>query len=251
MRERSTGEVAEPTALWLVRHGQSQGNVVRDAAGPSTEVLDIADRDMDVPLSPLGEEQSRALGRWLAGRPPGEHPDVVLASPYRRAAQTARLLVDAAGLALRVHLDERLREREYGVADLLTTRGFARRMPSEAERRRRLGKFYYRPPGGESWVDVALRLRSLRDSLGREHAGRRVLLVAHEVPILIMRYLLEDLDEAAVLALGNGQLANCSLTTYETAADGTPHPTLVGWTAPLEAAATEVTEAPDAPVAPR
>ena len=241
----------EPSALWLVRHGQSQGNVVRDAAGPSTEVLDIADRDMDVPLSTLGEEQSRTFGRWLGSRPRAEWPDVIIASPYRRAEQTARHIVAAAGVDATVHLDERLREREYGVADLLTTRGFALRMPAEAERRRRLGKFYYRPPGGESWVDVALRLRSLRDSLGREHGGRRVLLVAHEVPILIMRYLLEDLDERTVLALGDGQLANCSLTAYETDASGRPQLTIAGWTAPLEAAATEVTEAPDAPVAPR
>ena len=189
--------IGEPAALWLVRHGQSQGNVVREAAGPTTEVLDIAERDMDVPLSRLGEDQARSFGRWLGRRPVEEQPDVVLASPYRRAEQTARLVVEAAGLGQRVHLDERLREREYGVADLLTTRGFAQRMPTEADRRRRLGKFYYRPPGGESWVDVALRLRSLRDSLGREHAGRRVLIVAHEVPILIMRYLLEDLERRA------------------------------------------------------
>ncbi len=243
--------VDEPSALWLVRHGQSLGNVVRDTTDPTAEVLDIADRDMDVPLSPLGEEQSLAFGRWLRDRPSRERPDVVLSSPYHRAAQTARLIVDSAQLVTRVHLDERLREREYGVADLLTTRGFASRMPAEAVRRRRLGKFYYRPPGGESWVDVALRLRSLRDSLGREHAGRRVLLVAHEVPILIMRYLLEDLDEASVLALGGGKLANCSLTAYETDADGAPQLVTLGWTAPLELADTEVTEAADAPVAPR
>ena len=152
---------------------------------------------------------------------------------------------------LRVHRDERLRERELGVLDLLTSRGVESRFPQEAARRARIGKFYHRPPGGESWVDVALRLRSVRDSLGREHPGKRVLLVAHEVVILMMRYLLEELDEQTVLGMGGGQLANCSLTTYRTDHDGHPQLELVGWTAPLERASTQVTTAPEQPVARR
>jgi broad specificity phosphatase PhoE len=212
------------------------------------ELLDIPARDMDVPLSALGERQASAFGRWLADQP--TKPDVFIASPYVRAAQTARIIAEAARHPDRVHLDERLRERELGVLDLLTWRGVQARFPEEASRRRRLGKFYHRPPGGESWVDVALRLRSLRDSLGREHAGKRVLLVAHEVPILIMRYLFEDLDEQTVLSFA-GQLANCSLTRYISDADGHPHPDLIGWTAPLDADGVTVTSAPEQRVAPR
>lgn len=241
----------EPSELWLVRHGQSLGNVMRDTAKADDELLDIADRDMDVPLSALGHEQAMAFGVWLRDRPVDARPEVVLSSPYRRAVQTATTIVECSRLDLRVHQDERLRERELGVVDLLTSHGLAVRLPQEAERRRRLGKFYYRPPGGESWVDVALRLRSLRDSLGREHAGRRVLIVTHEVPILIMRYLLEDLDESAVLAMGGGQLANCSLTTYRTDADGCPRPDLLGWIAPVSQQDTQVTAAADEQVAPR
>lgn len=242
----------EPTALWLLRHGQSQGNVIRDdARGSGCEMLAIAERDMDVPLSDLGERQADAFGLWLGSEPEQVRPDVVLSSPYLRAARTARIVVEAAGLDLDVHLDERLRERELGILDLLTRQGVAARYPDEHLRRQRLGKFYHRPPGGESWVDVALRLRSLRDSIGREHAGRRVLLVAHEVVIVIMRYLLEDLDEAQALALGGGRLANCSLTSYVTDADGTPLLERDGWTAPLEEADAPVTEDSDAPVAPR
>ena len=51
--------ISDPVELWLLRHGQSLGNVARDSARSSKlEVLDIADRDMDVPLSPLGAEQA-------------------------------------------------------------------------------------------------------------------------------------------------------------------------------------------------
>lgn len=242
----------EPAALWLLRHGQSQGNVIRDAArGKGVDVLDIADRDMDVPLSELGQRQADAFGTWLSREPEENRPDVVLASPYVRAVDTAARVLVAAGLDLKVHQDERLRERELGILDLLTHDGVKARFPNEHGRRQRLGKFYHRPPGGESWVDVALRLRSLRDSIGREHGGRRVLLVTHEVVIVLMRYLMEDLDEKQALALGGGRIANCSLTTYITQADGSPRLDLEGWTAPIEEANEPVTEEPDAPVAPR
>ena len=80
-----------PQTLWIVRHGQSAGNVARDAAevgGLAT--IDIADRDVDVPLSPLGEQQADALGDWFAALPPGRQPEIVLSSPYVRACQTRR-----------------------------------------------------------------------------------------------------------------------------------------------------------------
>ena len=190
-------ELAE---LWLLRHGQSIGNLANDAARGSTlETLDIAERDMDVPLSDLGRRQAAAVGSWLGGLSAHDQPDVVVTSPYLRAVETARVALEAAGSSAPVHHDERLREREFGILDLLTRRGVTAKFPSESARRDRLGKFYYRPPGGESWVDVALRLRSLRDSLVREYPDQRVLLVTHEVPIILMHYLLEHLDEAAAL----------------------------------------------------
>src|SRR3954466_1499879 len=84
----------DPTQLWLVRHGQSEGNVARDQAHKrNAEVLDIAQRDMDVPLSKLGRQQSYAFGRWLAVQ--DEQPDVVIASPYVRAVETAELIARA------------------------------------------------------------------------------------------------------------------------------------------------------------
>ena len=240
-------------ALWLLRHGQSLGNVANDAARAGQhERLDLAERDMDVPLSDLGVEQANAFGVWLGEQPRDERPEVVVSSPYLRSMDTARHVVAAAGLDVEIVPDERLREREFGILDLLTHRGVVAAFPDEAARRDRLGKFYYRPPGGESWVDVALRLRSLRDSLVLEHAGRRVLVVTHEVPIIITRYLVEHLDEQAALALSrSGRLANCSLTTYVPADGGGLRLDLDAWTAPLEERSAPVTDEPDAAVASR
>jgi broad specificity phosphatase PhoE len=52
--------------------------------------------------------------------------------------------------------------------------------PAEATRRSSTDEFHYRPPGGESLLDVATRLASLLDDVRRDHAGLRVLLVAHD-----------------------------------------------------------------------
>src|SRR3569623_259411 len=88
-----------PQALWVVRHGQSAGNVARDAAeAAGLHVIDIAERDIDTPLSTLGERQARALGLWFGRLPAAQRPDVLLCSPYVRARQTARLLMEASGL---------------------------------------------------------------------------------------------------------------------------------------------------------
>ncbi len=239
--------------LWLVRHGQSLGNLANDAARTSdVDRLDLADRDMDVPLSDLGRQQSRAFGAWLGQQPSSVQPDAIVSSPYARAVQTTRDVVAQAGLDVEIVVDERLREREFGILDLLTHRGVEATFPDEAARRARLGKFYYRPPGGESWVDVALRLRSLRDSLVREHRDRRVMVVTHEVPIIIFRYLVEQFDEHRALELSrSGRLANCSLTTFVRDDGHKLRLDRDAWTAPLERDETPVTDESDAAVASR
>jgi broad specificity phosphatase PhoE len=204
-----------PASLLLVRHAESLGNVARRAAEQAgASSIDITERDMDVDLSECGERQAVALGGWLA-RLGSRAPTVALASPYLRTRRTAQLALEAGGLDLTLCCDERLREREFGSFDRLTRRGLTERFPEEWEARVRLGKFYHRPPGGESWCDVALRVRSLLDSVAREHAGERVVLFTHEVVLLMFRYVLEHLDEATILSIGRDeQLANCGVTEF-------------------------------------
>ena len=82
-----------PARLWLVRHGQSAGNVARDqATAAGKAMIDLKVRDVDVPLSPLGERQAEALGRWFAGLPEAEKPEIAFSSPYVRARQTAQAI---------------------------------------------------------------------------------------------------------------------------------------------------------------
>lgn len=246
--------VGWPSSLWIVRHGQSAGNAAADRAeAAASDVIDIAERDADVPLSPLGERQARALGRWFAALAPEQRPTMILSSPYRRALQTARLVSDGLPDGVDVFADERLREKDLGSLDGLTHRGWAERYPEQAEARRRLGKFYFRAPGGESWCDVVLRVRSVAEELQLRYAGERPLIVAHQVVVLCLRYVIERLDEAAILRIdAAAALANCSVTAYATAPQSaTPRLTLYNHVAPLEEAHEPVTAATDPPVGPR
>jgi broad specificity phosphatase PhoE len=206
--------------LVLVRHGESVGNVADARARQRRAArLDLSTRDPDTPLSDRGERQAEVLAQAVAGLAPDARPDVVLSSPYVRAAQTARIV--AAPGDLDVSLDERLRERDLGVFDGLTGVGIREGYPEEAERRARLGKFYYRPPGGESWTDVVLRVRHLLVELAAMHTDRRVWVFTHQAVIMSFRLVLEGLDERSLLEADRDQpLGNCSLTRYRRAADG-------------------------------
>ncbi|HET7708973.1 MAG TPA: histidine phosphatase family protein [Sphingomicrobium sp.] len=244
-----------PERLWLVRHGQSQGNVARDAAHQAgLHEIDIDIRDVDVPLSELGFRQADAAGRWFAALPEGERPEIILSSPYLRARQTAEAICRAGGLAggpARSVVDERLREREFGVFDRLTTLGIRGKYPEEAAHRAKLGKFYHRPPGGESWADVILRLRSMMNTINLHYCDRRVLVVAHQVVVLCMRYILEELDEPGILAIDKqADVLNCGICAYDFApgADGLCVPSLVLWNhgAPMEEDGAPKTAEPDA-----
>ena len=206
-----------PSRLLLVRHAQSVGNVAADRAhAEGASRLDIDVRDADVELSDTGREQAAALGRWLARLPDAERPTAVLASPYVRAMSTAQVALEESGLELEIRLDERLRERDLGSFDGLTGKGYAELYAQEAERRRRTGKLYYRAPGGESWCDVALRVRSLLSSMREDHADERVLVVSHQAVVMCFRLVLEGLDERTLLAIDDDEpLANCSVTRYD------------------------------------
>src|SRR5215218_5313528 len=235
-----------PSVIWLVRHGESMGNVAdahAQASGAGRLKLDV--RDPDVELSDTGRSQAQALGKWLAEFPEDERPTVAISSPFNRALTTAELATE--GLAVPVRTDERLRERDFGAFDGMTGAGIREHFPDEASRRDLLGKFYYRPPGGESWADVALRIRSLLATEGLRHDCERLLIVAHQAVIMVFRYVLEELTEQELLDVDkHEQVANTSLTRYEADADGTLTLTSFNVVDHLLDESEDVTEEPDA-----
>ena len=235
-----------PVSLTLVRHGESLGNLAdADARRQKVDRLDLDVRDADVELSETGRRQAAALRGWLDATTEGDRPTVVVSSPYRRAADTA--LRATGGLDLEVVFDERLRERDLGVFDGLTGQGIRMEYATEAQRRSRVGKFYYQPPSGESWADVVLRVRSLLVDLRSGFVDARVWLFTHQAVIMSFRYVLDGLTEKELMDIDRtARVGNVSLTTYHR-----PHGELeldaFGDTSIVDAADADTTAEPSAP----
>ena len=128
------------TAL-LIRHG-----LVFDDA--EDRILGAA----DAPMSPAGEAQIRELSARLR---PRVAPDAIYCSDLSRARRTAELI--ASGPAVPIRVRPALREIDMGEWQGLSRREVAKRLPDEyAARGRDIVNF--RPPGGESFADLAARV---------------------------------------------------------------------------------------------
>jgi broad specificity phosphatase PhoE len=164
----------------LVRHGQSKAN--------THEVDPLAIGDFRVPLSDLGIQQTRAAGARL--RADFLKSARIYTSPYLRARQTLRGLLEGAGLPTDpenmpvVYEDPRLREVDHGYCDIR----------SQQELRERHGWFYYRYSGGESPADCYDRTSGFLEGMMRQVQKKHVeniLIVTHGLALrcFVMRFL--------------------------------------------------------------
>ncbi len=150
------------TNLYLIRHGEALANVNHIVGGMRG----------DTGLTPLGVVQAERLRDRLAAT--GELPaDVLIASTFPRAKQTAEIIAPA--LRLPLTLDDEVQELRPGEADGLPLGEAMMRYAIDFEREP------YRPvsPGGESWAAFMLRVCVALDRITREHEGRTVAVVTH------------------------------------------------------------------------
>ena len=127
-------------------------------------------------LSEAGRRGATGLGE----RRRGDGLAAVYCSDLRRAVETVEIAF--AGSELPVHLDERLRECDYGELNGMPVARL------EGDRAARVEAPW---PGGESYRDVVRRTRSFLDDLARDRDGQRVLLVAHSANRWALQHLLE------------------------------------------------------------
>ena len=167
--------------LYLVRHGETEWSRARRHTGRT-----------DLPLSPAGEAEARALGQHLRGL----EVDRVLSSPLRRATATAAL----AGFGDRVELTDTLLEFDYGEYEGLTTAEIRAARP---------GWDLFRDgcPGGETVETAAARARKLLDSLNPSDGRIMLFSHGHQLRILTTRYLGLPPDTARHLFLGTASLS--------------------------------------------
>lgn len=167
--------------VYTVRHGETAWS----ASGQHTGVTDL-------PLTPRGERNAKALGERLAGI----EFDLVLCSPLMRARCTCEL----AGFGDRAEVEPRLAEWNYGQYEGLTT-------PEIRAERPDWDLFRDGCPAGESIVDVAARAEGVIQRV--RSAGGNILLFSsgHILRVLAARWLGLDAACARRLFLSTASLS--------------------------------------------
>ncbi|GAA1627989.1 bifunctional RNase H/acid phosphatase [Catellatospora bangladeshensis] len=158
------------TRLVLVRHGETELTAQKRYSGRG-----------DVPLSEVGERQAALAGVRVAGL----RPDRVVSSPLSRCRATAAAVAEAAG-GVPVSVEKDLIECDFGAWEGLTFSDVRERYPAELDAW--LGSTSVAPPKGESFQQVAKRVRGAMGRLQQAYEGQTVAVVSHVSPIkLILR----------------------------------------------------------------
>ena len=175
--------------LYVTRHGETTWNAANKVCGRT-----------DVDLTERGREQARALGEKL--RREGVKIDRIVASPLKRAVETAQLIAGQIGEPP-LSVDERLIEQEYGVYE-----GKDRKDPGFLANKR---QFAFRYPGGESMMQLAHRLYSLLEELREGYPEETVLLVCHNGVCRVLNTYFRDVTNEKFF---HYELPNCGLEEY-------------------------------------
>lgn len=205
-----------PNNLVLVRHGLSIHNEERELFNRgvlktySSKIKGL--RNSDIPLSAKGKYQAIKTGIFLTKK--YGHFDAVFASSFKRALDTAKLIIKNMPKT-KLIVEERIREKEFGISDGLTPEEIKAIFPYEYSRKLKEKKYYYRPMGGESYPDVNLRIWSFLNTLVREYPRTNILVVSHSAVMLCFRKLLEKLTEKQVLNINQSDnVQNCAIISY-------------------------------------
>lgn len=191
----------KPNNIFLVRHGESQGNVNREVYKKTP--------DYAVKLTEKGHNQASKVGQKIKKIIGGEEI-YFYCSPYHRTRQTLHEIKKSLGHPCPTREEPRLREQEWS--------GSLRSYNPESEKERNdFGSFYYRFNGGESCADVYDRTSSFLDTLYRdfdkEQFPRNVGIVTHgmTIRVLLMRWFKYSVEEFEMLR----NPANCCLINME------------------------------------
>ncbi len=193
-------ELATPTTLLLVRHGQTPMTAARRFSGGGVEGPSLDD---------TGRQQAQRAAELLAQ----SGAVAVVASPMRRTRETADAIAQRLGLAMRI--DDSWRELEFGAWEGLTLAEITEKYPDEAARW--LTSSDVRPPGGETIDEVVRRIAVARDKAVARNPGQPIIVVTHSMPVRSMVAMTLEAPARAVLRL---QPAPGSVTEIQVYPDG-------------------------------
>ena len=149
------------TEIILIRHGETEWNSQKRMQGHSNS-----------DLSSVGEAQIQALGQWMKNVP----FDLIYSSDSLRAKQTAESITQFSGHELQ--FDQRLREKNLGVFEGLTSEEARERHPEVFHLFKTAGSKYVIDEG-ESTQQLQDRALEIVNEIRIKHPEERVLLVTH------------------------------------------------------------------------
>ena len=149
------------TEIILIRHGETEWNSQQRMQGHSNS-----------DLSSVGQAQIQALGQWMKNVPFNQ----IYSSDSLRAKQTAEAITQFSGHKLKIDL--RLREKNLGVFEGLTSEEASERHPEVFRLFKTAGSKYVIDEG-ESTQQLQDRALEIIDEIRIKHMEERVLLVTH------------------------------------------------------------------------
>lgn len=150
------------TRFCLIRHGQTNWNLEGRYQGQS-----------DIPLNSTGIEQARLIAEILRN----EEFNAVYSSDLLRALRTAEIITEHHD-SLKINTDSRLREVNQGEWEGLTRDAIRDRYPKIWEALRK-NPVSFRPPGGETVVEVQNRVTAALNDISALYPDGNVLVVSH------------------------------------------------------------------------
>jgi alpha-ribazole phosphatase len=178
-----------PRRVYLLRHGHVETGGRKCYIGRT-----------DLPLSSRGVDQAQYLARALAQSGAGR----IVSSDLGRAVQTARIIAEKLGLTLET--EPALREIDLGAWEGRAMADVRREDP-KAYRRREADLAGFRPPGGESFADLARRVVPAFERIAASapdvsvivsHAGVNRVLLCRLLAMPLNKLFCLGQDEAAV-----------------------------------------------------
>jgi probable phosphoglycerate mutase len=210
-----------PALLVVVRHAESARNQAKKGsvyfADDAARRIVRGTADHLIELTDSGHEQAAQTGHAIRDR--FGVFDYVYTSGYARTDQTAAGILAAyppeERERMKVRMNLFIRERDSGFAYDMTQEEAETAFPWLNEYWRTVGGFMARPPGGESLADVVGRVHTFLDTLFRDRAGQKIMVVTHGGTIRCFRFALErwGYEQAKRWPEGQGP-ANCGVTTY-------------------------------------
>jgi len=189
-----------------MRHAESWGNVFSKHDPKAFEIASC-----DFSLTPRGRTQAQIAGECL--RTNFGNFDSYFTSYYVRSKETFEIMFPG----IRAIEDPRLAEAQWGIWQFMPEAEIAVKYPDELKRRERDGIGHYRALGGESWMDIEIRIQSFLATLRMEHGGERVLIVGHGNWILMFERIIRGLTMKEAIARYNAHevFKNTELAVYE------------------------------------